>query len=388
MKNIMVLNLGSTSFKFKLFNMARVEILLGSGSVDAIGSDRSILKVKAGKLQEETVLECKTHGDAFRLCMDRLYDSGVLKEFSQLHAVGYKTVLAGDVSGPQKVNELLLLRMEQYVSLVPAHNPVYISMIRQMMEKYPSLSQYACFETDFHNTIPLKRISYGVPHEWREWGIRRYGFHGASHSYIALKVHELFPLTRRVISCHLGGSSSVCAILDGKSVFTSMGATPQSGLFQNNRVGDIDIFTLPLLIEKLGNIEKVFSALSKESGLKGLSGVSNDMREVVEAAQAGNENAQLALDAFTDNITGYIGMGTAYLEGVDVIVFTGGIGQHSALIRKKILIPLGYLGVKLDENANQESRNIISAPDSSVILAVLETNEEIMIARQVAQCLS
>lgn len=388
MKNIMVLNLGSTSFKFKLFDMDSAAPQLGSGSVDAVGSGRSILKVKAGSLEEETVLNCPTHGDAFHLCMERLYASGILQSFSDLHAVGYKAVLAGDVSGPQEVNDALLERMEKYVSLAPAHNPVYISMMRQMMEMCPGLAQYACFETGFHATIPLKRASYGVPYEWRDWGVRRYGFHGASHSYIAWKTHEMFPEARRVISCHLGGSSSVCAILDGKSVFTSMGATPQSGLFQNNRVGDIDLFILPLLSEKLDGVDNVLSALSKGSGLKGLSGVSNDMREVCEAAEAGNENAQLALDAFADNITGYIGMETAYLEGLDVIAFTGGIGQHSAIIREKALKPLGYLGLKLDEEANREGREIISAADSRIIVTVLETDEEIMIARQVAQCIS
>ena len=388
MKTIMVLNLGSTSFKFKLFDMDLKCPQVGSGSVDAIGSGKSILKVKAGLLSEETILDCPTHGDAFQMCMERLYSSNVLKDLSSLDAVGYKAVLAGEVSGPQVVDAALLEKIEQYVTLAPAHNPVYISMMRQMMQMCPKLPQYACFETGFHSTIPLKRASYGVPHEWRNWGVRRYGFHGASHSYIAWKTHEMFPESRRVISCHLGGSSSVCAILDGKSIFTSMGATPQSGLFQNNRVGDIDFFTLPLLIKKLGSVDNVLAALSKESGLQGLSGVSNDMREVNRAADAGDENAQIAIDAFADNVTGYIGMETAYLEGLDLIAFTGGIGQHSAIIRQKVLKPLAYLGLKLDEEANEEGREIISTSESRVKVVVLETDEEIMIARQVAQCLS
>ncbi len=387
MRIIMVLNLGSTSFKFKLFDMDRGEDLLATGSVDAINSDRSRVRISSDKgiHSDETV--CPDHDSAFHLCMEHLIDSKILLKIGDLAAIGYKAVMGGSLTGAQMVTESLISVMEQLSTLAPAHNPIYVRMMKQIAVSEPQLKQYACFETGFHTSIPMKRAVYGAPNEWLEWGIRKYGYHGASHSYIAQTVRERYPAAKRIVSIHLGGSSSICAILDGKSVFSTMGATPQSGLFHNNRIGDFDIFCLPLLLEHYHDTKEILDVLSKKSGFLGLSGVSNDMREIEKEVSLGNKNATLALDAFCDEITGYIGMCSAYMGGLDTIVFTGGIGEHSSQTRKRSTEILGYLGVELDDMANEENRPVISTINSRVRVLVMETNEEIMIARQVAKCL-
>ena len=244
----------------------------------------------------------------------------------------------------------------------------------------------ARFETSFHATIPDCRTTYGVPYQWREeLGIRKYGFHGSSHEYIAGKVRQINPDAKKVISCHLGGSSSICAIRDGKSIATTMGATAQSGLFNNNRVGDFEVFCLPMLMEHYdGSLEKVLKVLSKESGLLGLSGVSNDLRLVLQAMDEGNVQAKLAVDTLVDNIVGYIGMYAAYLGGLDALVFTGGIGLHSDRIRKLVCERLGYLNLVLDEEKNAAANTErISTVGSSVAVYRIKTDEEIVVARNV-----
>ena len=256
-------------------------------------------------------------------------------------------------------------------------------MMRRVQERYPGLTQIACFETAFHATIPLERTVYGIPYEWVEQlGMRRYGFHGSSHSYIAWKMEREAPEARRLVSVHLGGSSSLCAIRDGRSIATSMGATPQSGLFHNNRVGDLDVFCLPVIIHQTGGVEAAMKALSGQSGLLGLSGVSNDMRKEEEAAAQGNERAQLAIGAFADEIVGYIGMYTAYLGGLDAICFTGGIGLNDASLRQRIADRLSFVNARLDPRCNRSGyEGRISTPDSGVAIWAFETNEEIMVAR-------
>ena len=224
-----------------------------------------------------------------------------------------------------------------------------------------------------------------MTHKYINIIIRKYGFHGSSHEYIAGKMRQLCPEAKRVISCHLGGSSSICAISDGKSVATTMGATPQSGLFNNNRVGDFEVFCLPMLMEHYdGSLENVLKVLSKESGLLGLSGVSNDLRQVLQAMDAGNAQAKLAVETLVDNIVGYIGMYTAYLGGLEALVFTGGIGLHSDRIRKLVCSRLGYLNLELDEEKNAAANTEqISSARSSVAVYRIKTDEEIVVARNV-----
>ena len=382
MKRILVLNLGSTSFKFKLYEMGEKENLLATGGVENIGTEGSY-KIKADGKEKKDGCFCRTHADELELCMDVLNQLEVPVNMETLDAVGYKAVHGGSVSGSRLIDEALLAEMEKMVPLAPAHNPVYLAMMKSVRAKYPKLTQIACFETAFHQTMPLERAVYGIPYEWVEqYGIRRYGFHGSSHSYIAWKMSQESPQARRVISVHLGGSSSLCAIRDGKSIASSMGATPQSGIFHNNRVGDLDVFCLPVLAEKLGGLEKALKALSSQGGFLGLSGISNDMRDVDRAAKEGDRRAELAIAAFADEIVGYIGMFTAYLGGTDAIVFTGGIGLNDAAFRQRVADKLGFLQVKLDAERNVRGyEGKISAADSGAEVWAWETNEELMVAR-------
>ncbi len=389
MSKIFVLNLGSTSFKFKLYNMGCEETLLATGGIENIGGVGAF-KISADGNKISGECECVDHITALEFCMEKLKGIGVDVKIDELDAVGYKAVHGGRISGSHYVDGELISEMEKMCSLAPAHNPVYLAMMKSVTEKYPDLTQIACFETAFHATIPEERVIYGVPYEWiEEMGIRRYGFHGSSHSYIAWKMQQIAPDARRVISIHLGGSCSICAIKDGKSIATSMGATPQSGLFHNNRVGDIDVYCLPPLCEKYGSMEKALKALSKESGLLGISGVSNDMRDVEKAASKGNKRAELAINAFDDNIVGYIGMFTAYLGGLDAICFTGGIGTNDKDLRRRVTEKLEFVNAKIDNEKNEAcNEGEIGALDSKVRVFALETNEEIMIARHCVNILN
>lgn len=385
---IMVLNLGSTSFKYKLFEMAQGERELSSGGVESIGAPLSAYRIRSPR-EIRGEASCPRHEDAFALCLKIMLEEGVLASMTELSAIGYKAVHGGSLSGAHVVDDEVLSQMDTHVSFAPAHNPMYLRMMRSMRALYPALPQVACFETAFHAAQPEYRAVYGVPYEWKEkYGVRRYGFHGSSHSYIAWKMAQAAPHCRRIVNCHLGGSSSLCAIKEGKSVAASMGATPQSGLFHNNRVGDFDVFCLPMLAEKLGGLDAVMQELSSQSGLLGLSGVSNDMREVRSAAEAGNSRARLAIDAFADQIVGYIGMFTAYMGGLDAVVFTGGIGVNDASLRRTVCDRLSFVGAQLDPSLNASGREgKISSSESGAEIWVLETNEELMVARGTKQCL-
>ena len=388
MKKIFIMNLGTTSFKFKLYHFsAEQQQVLASGEIESVGAEQSAYELQLGESKKEKgQIPIPDHGAGFAFCVDMLQQSGILSGLEDLDAVGYKAVHGGNLSGTQPVNDALLAEMERVTPLAPAHNPIYLRAMKDIRARYPQLKQIARFETSFHGTIPDCRTTYGVPYQWRqELGIRKYGFHGSSHEYIAGKAQQLNPNAKKVISCHLGGSSSICAILDGKSIATTMGATPQSGLFNNNRVGDFEVFCLPMLMEHYdGSLEKVLKVLSKESGLLGLSGVSNDLRQVLQAMDEGNAQACLAVNTLVDNIVGYIGMYAAYLNGLDTLVFTGGIGLHSDRIRQMVCSRLGYLGVKLDEEKNTAANTeLISSERSSVEVYRLKTDEEIVVARNV-----
>jgi len=325
------------------------------------------------------------HAEGFSFCVRALQDSRMIRDLGDLDAVGYKAVHGGNLSGTRFVDDDLLAEMERVTPLAPSHNPIYLTAMRDIRERFPSLVQIARFETSFHATIPDCRTTYGVPYQWREdWGIRKYGFHGSSHEYIAGRTHEIFPDARRVISCHLGGSSSICAILDGKSIATTMGATPQSGLFNNNRVGDFEVFCLPVLVEHYGSLEKVLRVLSSESGLLGLSGVSNDLRLVFDKMDEGDAHARLAVETLVDNIVGYIGMYTAYLGGLDALIFTGGIGLNSDRLRDMVCGKLAYMGLELDPEKNTASGGeCISTESSRVKVCRIKTDEETVVAENV-----
>jgi acetate kinase len=361
---VLVANLGSTSFKFKLLDMSANGKEVARGGYERIG--------QAGS-------PYATHGDVIEV---------ILKQLDRTpDAIGFKAVHGGPISGAVRVTDEVIAIQEQFADVAPAHNPAYIAAMKAFAVKLPGVPQVAAFETAFHQTIPLARQVYAIPYEWTEkLGIRRYGFHGASHRYIATRVAELLgsDKSRRVVSCHLGGSSSLCAILDGKSIATSMGLTPQTGLPQNNRVGDFDAFALPRLAHHGYGVDDVLKKLGKEGGLLGISGVSNDMRDVEKAAAEGNARAQLAIDAFVDSVRHYIGAYLVALGGIDVLSFTGGIGENGAAIRAAICRDLGWAGVTLDESKNnvrgKETR--ISSDDSRAQIWIVPTNEELIVARQ------
>lgn len=384
---IMVLNLGSTSFKFKLF---QEESLIAEGGFENLGKGAGTCSIRTKEVRWTEKREAFDHMEAFFLSLTWLKDQGVLLSMEELEAVGYKAVHAGALSGARVVDDGLLQVMKRYAGFAPAHNPVYIRLMERVREEWPELIQIGCFETSFHADIPEKRTVYGVPDWWRrELGIRKYGFHGSSHSYIAWKMKQTDEKALRLLSFHLGGSSSVCAILDGKSIACSMGATPQSGVFQNNRVGEFDIFCLPELMKHYqGDWEEILTVLSSEGGLYGVSGISNDMRLLQEAADGGNASAALAIDAYVDQLAGYAGMFSVYLKGVDALVFTGGIGLGSSRIRRKVCEELSFLGVRLDEDENEKGEEgKISSKDSPVAVYVWKTDEERMVMRQCREVL-
>ena len=388
MKKIFIMNLGTTSFKFKLYLFSpEQQQVLASGEIESVGAQQSAYELDLGACGGMAgTAPIPDHGAGFTFCVNVLQEKGILTDLNDLDAVSYKAVHGGSLSGTQPVDEKLLAEMERVTPLAPAHNPIYLRAMKDIRSRYPDLKQIARFETSFHGTIPDCRTTYGVPYHWREeLGIRKYGFHGSSHEYIAGKIRELNPGARKVISCHLGGSSSICAILDGKSIATTMGATPQSGLFNNNRVGDFEAFCLPMLMEHYeGSLETVLKIMSSQSGLLGLSGVSNDLRLVLQAMDEGNPRAKLAVETLVDNIVGYIGMYTAYLGGLDALVFTGGIGLHSDRIRQMVCARFDYLGLKLDEEKNTAAKTeLVSSARSSVQVYRIKTDEESVVARNV-----
>jgi len=313
---------------------------------------------------------------------------GALASFHELAAVGFKPVMAKNISGTQVMDEVVLGAMEALYTLLPAHNPPYVNAVRSFNRLYPKLPCIGTFETAFYDKLPVENTRFPVPLEWQEkLGIRRTGFHGASHRYVTERLAEIKGRKDlRMISCHLGGSSSICAVRHGTAVDSSWGMTPQSGLPQNNRVGDFDVFAAIYLIRDLGlGIDEVERQLSTNAGLKGMAGLANgDMRDVQAAITAGNENARTALGVFTQSIRNYIGRFLVTLNGADAVIFTAGIGENQVDLRAAVGANLDFCGLQLDPAANAAAKAVeakISAPGSRIEAWVIPTNEEIVIAR-------
>jgi len=366
---VLVANLGSTSFKYKLLDMNANGEVVARGGYERIGQSGS---------------QFKTHADVIDV---------ILKELpSRPDAIGFKAVHGGPISGAVRVTDEVLRVQEQFADVAPAHNPAYVAAMRAFRQKLPQIPQVAAFETAFHQTIPLARQVYAIPHEWTEkLGIRRYGFHGASHSYVATRVRELLgPEARRVISCHLGGSCSVCAIENGKSVANSFGMTAQSGVPHCNRVGEFDSFALLKLMKHGLSLEEIFRRLGKEGGLLGMSGVSPETWDVEKAAADGNGRARLAVDAFVESVRHYIGAYLVVLGGCDALVFTGGIGENGVAIREAICRNLDWAGIALDGQKNQARgrETKISQVESGAEIWIVPTNEELIVARQTVAVLT
>ena len=396
---LLVINVGSTSLKFRLFGLDAEENELAEGRLEGIGQGSSPYSMtSASGKSDQGEGNWPDYGSALGSALDFLTsgDEPPLNGLDDLDAVGFKCVHGGvKYDGAHLIDEAVLAAMEEATLLAPVHNPPYIEAIRSIRSLLPDTPLAALFEPEFHRTIPAERRTYGVPHEWIEkYGIRRLGFHGASHRYIAERAPQLMgrdPEGLRIISCHLGGSSSVTAIRDGVSVDHSFGFTAQSGLIHGSRTGDLDPFVPLYIMEKEGlSIREMAETLGRRSGLLGLSGISSEFREVEKAAEAGNERAQLAVGAFIHGVRHYIGAFTATLGGLDALVFTGGIGERGAATREKICKGLECLGLELDADLNAAcpTEGPIHSPASPAQIRaqilVIPANEEIIVARAAA----
>jgi acetate kinase len=385
---LLVANIGSTSFKFRLFEMPS-ERLLARGGADRIGAAESEWSFAATGAEASKGAACFTgYADAIAHFERLLREAGVIDSFRDLAAVGFKPVMARDISGTQIFDERVLAAMEALYTLFPAHNPPYVNAVREFQRLYPGLPCIGTFETAFYDHLPRAATRFPVPLEWeRKYGIRRTGFHGASHRFVTERAAELRGSKQlKMVSCHLGGSSSICAVRDGKAVDSSWGMTPQSGLPQNNRSGDLDVFGVIHLVRNLGlDLADVEKQLGTASGLKGMSGLdSGDFRDLRAAAEAGNEDAASAIEVFVSAVRGYIGRFLVALDGCDVLVFTAGIGENNADLRAAICRDMSFCGLELDAAANaacKATEAVISTPASRIEVRVIPTNEEIVIAR-------
>ena len=389
---VLVSNIGSTSFKFRLFDMSAGEREIASGGADRIGGSGGKLKLQIDQAKSGQARDFADHGACIRVVLDELVSGGALSDTADLDAVAFKAVMAGDCEPVARVDDELLARMEYFVPVAPAHNPPYIAAMRMFGEVLGDTPLVAAFEPGFHRSIPDRRRYYATPPQWAEtYGIKRYGFHGASHRYIATRLAELMPDAKRVISCHLGGSSSICAIKDGQSQATSMGLSPQSGLPQGTRVGDLDPYSLTLMAAQTGrDLDDLLAELGGQAGLAAMSGTSGDVRDILAGVDCGDQRCQLTVDVFVTEVRDYIGAYVVELGGVDAIAFTGGIGQWNPSIRTDVLKDLAFVGIvmDLDKNESMGGEGRIDAADSTTAIWVLETNEELIVARQAVEFLS
>lgn len=393
---ILVLNSGSSSIKYQLFNMEN-ENVLAKGIVERIGIDDSFLEHEVNGDEIVIKEDIPNHSKGISLVIDALLDDnhGVLASMDEINAVGHRVVHGGEkFADSVKITDEVVEQMEDVSDLAPLHNPPNIAGIKVCQELMPEKPQVGVFDTAFHQTMPAEAYTYALPYEYYEkYGVRRYGFHGTSHRFVAKRAAKLIDKDyndSKIITCHLGNGASVAAVKNGKSIDTSMGLTPLEGLVMGTRCGDIDPAIVPFLQEKEDlSSKEIDNIMNKESGLLGISGISNDSRDIQEAAADGNERAQLAGDVFNYRVKKYIGAYTAAMGGVDAIVFTAGIGENAIEIREGILDGLEYLGFELDKEANDSrGKEIeISKAGSDTRVFVIPTNEELVIARDTAEIL-
>jgi acetate kinase len=397
---ILICNVGSTSLKYQLIEMDG-ESVLARGGVERVGAAASPMRHQAGGGPEITrEIHAPDHSAAVAEMLALLQDPdpavGVVRTLDDVAAIGFKVVGARGVTGAVRLDERVLRAMEEYNPVLPAHNPPYLAAIRIFERLAPQIPRVGLFETTFHRHIPDYAWIYSVPYEWYEkYGVRRYGYHGASLRYVSERVPALLGRPAaglRLVACHLGGSSSICAVKDGRSIDTSMGLTPQAGVPMSSRSGDFDPFVIPFIQEREGlDAAGVVRALTTNGGLKGISGVSGDMRDLEEAAAAGNDRARLALEAFAYDVKKYIGAYAAAMGGLDAIAFSGGIGENGVKMRAQICEGLEFLGVELDEAHNEAARRVeavISREGARTSVLVVPTNEEIIVARACVAVLS
>jgi acetate kinase len=387
---ILIANVGSTSFKYKLYDDG---IVRAHGRLERIGDAVSPQQHVIEGQVEETDASLPDYPTAVRSVLDKL-TSTVLDSTNALDAVGFKTVHIKGEAGTLELSEDVLARMAEYNDLAPAHNPPYIEAIRIFRDIEPDLRLVGLFEPAFHTTIPDYAYIYGVPYSWYEdHGVRKYGFHGASHRYVSERIPQLVGTSAddlRIVSCHLGGSSSLCAIKNGESRDTTMGFSPQDGVINATRNGSMDPFIIPHVMDKEGlSTNQIRDILNTGSGLLGISGVSGDMRDLQDAADSGNDRARLAIDAYCYSVRREIGAMATAIGGIDALAFTGGIGERSARVRSLICEGLAHLGVALDDPLNEDGpdEREITSPGSGARSFVVVADEEAIVARAVTEYL-
>lgn len=390
--NVLVINCGSSSLKYQLINSDTEEVL-AKGLCERIGIDGRLVYQKTGLDKEITEAAMPTHKQAISLVLDALVNpaTGAVSNLSEIEAVGHRVVHGGEKFAAATVlTDEVISAIEECNDLAPLHNPANLIGIRACQELMPNVPMVAVFDTAFHQTMPDVAYMYGLPYEYYEkYGVRRYGFHGTSHSFVSKRAAEIVGKNYedlKIIVCHLGNGASVCAVDGGKSVDTSMGLTPLEGLIMGTRSGDVDPSILEFIAQKEDiTLSQVMNVLNKKSGVEGLSGVSSDFRDIEAAAQAGNKRAALAQQTFAYRVIKYVGAYAAAMNGVDVICFTAGLGENDSKIRKMIMKNLTYLGVQLNDEVNDATHGkeaIISTADSKVTCIAIPTNEELAICRE------
>lgn len=388
---ILVLNCGSSSIKYALYNMDDKSVMT-SGGAERVGLDNAFVKVKLSDGEKRKVMhDIPEHTEGVKFIFSLLTDPeiGVIKDLKEIGAVGHRMVHGGEKFNKSVVlNDEVLKTFEECTDLAPLHNPANLKGVRAVSELMPGLPQVGVFDTAFHQTMPAHSYLYAVPYElYEKYGVRRYGFHGTSHRYVAQRVCDFLGVDaagKKVITCHIGNGGSIAAVDGGKCVDTSMGLTPLEGLMMGTRSGDIDGGAITFIEKKLGlDADGMSDLLNKKSGVLGITGISSDMREVEAAETEGNERAVLALDMYNYRIKKYVGAYTAAMGGCDIIVFTAGVGENQVGMREAVCAGMEYMGVKLDVEKNKTVRGeeaVISTPDSKVTVCVIPTDEELMIA--------
>ncbi|MDM5321057.1 acetate kinase [Bacillus altitudinis] len=390
MSKIIAINAGSSSLKFQLFDMPE-ETVLTKGLVERIGMDNSIFTISVDGEKKTEVTDIPDHAVAVKMLLEKLIEFHIIKDFNEIDGVGHRVVHGGEkFSDSVLLTDEVINDIDQLSELAPLHNPANVVGIKAFKQILPDVPAIAVFDTAFHQTMPEQSYLYSLPYDYyKNFGIRKYGFHGTSHKFVTERASELLgrPLEElRLISCHLGNGASIAAVEGGKSIDTSMGFTPLAGVAMGTRSGNIDPALIPFIMEKTGHTaEEVLSTLNKKSGLLGVSGLSSDLRDIEEATEEGNDRAEVALDIFASRIHKYIGSYAARMNGVDAIIFTAGIGENSSEVRARVLRGLEFMGVYWDPSLNnmRGEEAFISYPHSPVKVIVIPTNEEVMIARDV-----
>ena len=388
---ILVINCGSSSIKYKLYEMDDQSVL-AAGGIEKIGLEGSFLKTKINGETKIIESACPTHTEGIKLMFDTLLhpEYGAIHSLDEISAAGHRIVAGGRFTESQVVTDAMLEEWKQYMDLAPLHSPAHLKGYNAVKQMLPELPQVFVFDTAFHQTMPDYAYIYPIPYEYYEkYKVRRYGFHGTSHSFVSKRTAEFLGKDvkdMKIIVCHLGNGSSISAVKGGESIDTSMGLTPLEGVPMGTRSGDIDPAILEFLAKKENmDIFQLVNVLNKKSGVFGVSGgLSSDFRDLENAAAEGNHNAQMARDVFTYNVAKYVGAYAAAMNGVDAIAFTAGVGENDHLVREDVVKRLGFLGIELDAEANKKRGcdNIISTADSKVTVCVIPTNEELAIARE------